>query len=212
MAKIRVIFYKARWGDKHWLDNAISTWTWLISAKNRKVGPYSHVEIWTPQSTGLFKRSNGSEYNGHSRKIRYKPVGTCWTSTMRGKDNGTVKRPASEVIQNPKRWDCCEIEVTDGTFSELSYWMGDEVDNNMGYSKRDILKFLSPIHFPDDTRNICSEFVNDALAGCDIIKGMGIVSPRRLAYKLIQAEYTINPMDGPTQQDINNIITEVEGE
>ena len=193
--RIRVIFYKAKWGDKHWLDNAINTWTWLISAKNRKVGPYSHVEIWTPDEDGDFKHPPEHPRAGSAYFAGF--VGTMWTSTMRGKDNGTVKRPACDVIKNAKRWDYFEIEVSDRQYEHLISCMKIEVDNNMGYAKKDLWKFiLGDRHNPDDSRNICSEFVNNMLYFINVfISGFGIVSPRRLAYKLIQAGYTAQPLD-----------------
>ena len=196
MAKIKIIFYKPRFGDGHWLDNAISLWTWLISAKNRKVGPYSHVEIWTPDFTGLFRRSGGTVYLADTREVCYKRVGKCWTSTMRGKDNGTVKRPAREVIQNPKRWDVCEVEVTGEQYTHLLSCMKIEVDSNIGYAKKDLLKFIVGVwHDPDESRNICSEFVNNMLYFTNVLTDHCIVSPRRLAYKLIQSGYEIKPMN-----------------
>jgi hypothetical protein len=187
MAKIRVIFYKAKWGDGNLMDNLINTWTWLISSKNRTVGPYSHVEIWTANEDGVFEVI----CMGVPPYWR----GDCWTSTMRGKVNGTVKRAASEVIKNVDRWDYCEVEIADEyDYKNLIMWMDLEVLANRGYSKRDIFKFISPIHFPDDERNICSEFCFKACSIAKILKGWGIVSPRRLAWKLVQAGYKIKQL------------------
>jgi hypothetical protein len=188
--KIRVIFYKAKWGDKHWLDNAISIWTGLISAKNRKVGPYSHVEIQTANGAGDFWYINNS-----FTPIANHASGTCWTSTMRGKDNGTVKRPADTVINNRARWDYCEIEMDDAWYEKVIAWMTIEVDMNHGYSKRDLLKFFGLGFLADHQKNICSEFCNNAINKRYIMPGESeVVSPRRLAWKLQKAGYQIKPL------------------
>jgi len=192
--RIRVIFYKAKFGDGHWIDNLISSWTWLISSKNKKVGPYSHVEIWTPQSTGLFKRSDGSEYDGQSRTIQYKTVGTCWTSTTRGENNGTVSRPANKVISNRERWSFCEIEIKEVDYARMLRWMEREVRANNGYSKRDLLKFFGLGFFADNLKNICSEFSLNALHQALVLREKGVVSPRRLAWKLQKAGYQIKEL------------------
>ena len=179
--KIRVVFYRAKTGDGHWLDNAINTWTWLISAKNRKVGPYSHVEIWTPDDR-VFMMDG------------YRPVGEMWTSTMRGENNGTVSRPANTVIENAERWDYCEIELSEGDYECLIEEMKRNVKENKGYSKRDLWRFFLPFHRNDKSRDICSEFVNDNLYVIGVVNAMDIPSPRRLAWKLKQAGYEIKPL------------------
>lgn len=155
--KCRVLFYKSKWGDGHWIDNLISLWT---------RSKYSHVEIWLPNEIGKFRGNLGRIY------------GTCWTSTMRGEDNGTVMRDASGVIQNPERWDYIELDVI--FVEQMMLYMEGAVNNNMGYSKWDLLKFASLYHFDDKTRNICSEFCNNALFFAMILKKFGIVSPGKL--------------------------------
>lgn len=197
--KMRIIFYKAKWGDGSFIDNAINTWTWLISAKNREVGDYAHVEVWTANEDGNYEKQANAYYQGGQWNYcipNNAHMGTCWTSTMQGEDNGTVKRPASEVLKHPDRWDVCEVEVPAGYKYECGMnWMKAAVINNKGYSKWDIIRFISPIHFPDNDRNICSEFVNNALYYMGVWDKWGIVSPRRLAYKLKQAGYKIEPLN-----------------
>jgi hypothetical protein len=197
--RIRVIFYRAKWGDKHWLDNAISIWTGLISSKNRKVGPYSHVEIWTPSTSSDFinEGCDGRDY-----------LGMSFTSTMRGKDNGTVSRPAYTVINNPARWDYADIELSDEQYQRVLLWMVFQVTTNTGYSKRDLLKFFGIGFFADKTKNICSEFCNNAIQQAWGLDDDEVVSPRRLAWKLQKAGYQIRSLSRPDQQDIDNIMNE----
>jgi hypothetical protein len=64
-----------------------------------------------------------------------------------------------------------------------------EVENNIGYGTWDLLKFVSPVHFEDSKRNICSEFCNNMLVFIKILKKLGIVSPGKLHKKLIKLGY-----------------------
>ena len=161
--KIRILFYKTPWKlkPKYFFNWLISLRTW---------SKYSHIEIWTPDSMGFGTLEDAS--------------GTCYTSTMRGKDNGTVSRDASGVLDHPENWDYIEIELTAGQYGLLLALMTTEVECNMGYSKWDIMKFISLIHIADNDRNICSEFVNNMLVLIGFIKGYGIVSPEAVHKKL----------------------------
>ena len=164
--RVRFIFYKTpwKWGLKYLVNHLISLRTW---------SKYSHVEIWVANESIL-----GFGYISL-------PVGTCYTSTMRGEENGTVERRAIKVLKHPERWDYIEFDVNDREYKDLILWLDKEVKANKGYSKWDILKFLSPIHFPDNKRNICSELCNDGACIAGIIKGRGIVSPAKLLKKLV---------------------------
>jgi hypothetical protein len=108
---------------------------------------------------------------------------------MRGDDNGTVKRGASGVLDKPSHWEYIEIEMNKVNYDCMLHWMNAEVELNEGYSKWDLLKFISPLHFPDKDRNICSEFVNNALWWLQ--KGIkhGIVSPKAVHKKLTRLGY-----------------------
>jgi hypothetical protein len=117
-------------------------------------------------------------------------MGICYTSTMRGDHNGTVKRPASEVLDKPSHWEYIEIKLTGEQYDHIVSVMDIEVTNNMGYSKWDLLKFVSPWHFPDESRNICSEFVNNMLYFTNVFTdGFGIISPKKLHKKLTKLGY-----------------------
>ena len=197
MAKIRALLYKTpkfKWKYRY---------NWLISIWTRSW--YSHTEIWTPDDYGEFRgvvvggmttRTDaiGNTITSYAHKDI--SVGTCWTSTTRGNANGTVKRDASEVLKHPENWDYVEIEVDLENYN-YDYFMGymeKEVKANKGYSRWDLLKFISPIHFPDKKRNICSEFVNNALAEASVFEKRGIISPKKLAKKLQKKGYKIQSL------------------
>lgn len=179
--KIRILLHKPKKWDI--LGQLIRFWTWLISAKNRTIGGYDHTEVWTPRWGEIFEVPKldfktqveiGSFY-----------LGTCWTSTMKDKAKGTVKRPASDVIHNPARWDYIEVELTDDQYDDLLTCMEWEVRHNKGYGILDFAKFFGlGWLIRDKNRNICSEFVNNALWKADVLDKFGVVSPRRLAYLL----------------------------
>ena len=111
--KMRILFYRAKFGDKKLLDNLISGWTGLFNWGTIRA---SHVEIWVADETkksplcehGFCRR--GTVFADGSRESHLW-LGTCYTSTMRGDDNGTVKRPASGVLTHPERWCYVEVEV-----------------------------------------------------------------------------------------------------
>lgn len=198
---IRALFYKTpKFKFKYWVN-------WLISI--RTMSKYSHCSIWTPKEDGFF------DDDFIVPKLTYYQ-GTCYTSTMRGDDNGTVKRDASLVLDHPERWEYVEIEMHSEFHKCIVEWMDEQVEANKGYSKWDILKFISPIHFPDTKRNICSEFVNNALCVSNVFgeDGWGIISPKAVLKKLLKCGYKVRSLSdpGPTQQDIDNIITEVNRE
>lgn len=156
--KVRFLFYKARFEFRNFLktrqirlvDDAISLWTWPW---NIGTGPYAHCEVWLPNFRGDFKIVIrwSSDYSG-----------TCYTSTLRDNYKGTCKRPASEVLKHPERWDYVEIEIEEKDYERLVYWMDLEVENNQGYGKLDILKFFGLGMFADKLRNICSEHGHNA--------------------------------------------------
>lgn len=167
MKKIRILGYVTpgfKW--KYRVNWLISAWT---------LSKYSHVEIWTPDQNEFV--------NPYSCGLQV--VGTCYTATMRGEDNGTVKRDASLVLDHPEHWEYIELEISDELYDKLIIWMDFQVATNLGYSKWDLLKFLSPIHFPDDHRNICSEFVGNALYVIRVFSDWGIITPKEVFKRLI---------------------------
>ncbi|KKK65627.1 hypothetical protein LCGC14_2972240 [marine sediment metagenome] len=162
MKKVRYVFYIAKFDlinvirgkrKPHLIDDGISLWTGLF---NWFTPGYSHWEGWIEEDgsfqESLFVCPDGWAY-----------VGTCYTSTMRGDDNGTVSRPASTVFTHPERWEYIEFELTDESFDEAKAWADERVRKNKGYSKRDLLRFAMPLwmlkkfKWDDPEREICSE-------------------------------------------------------
>lgn len=167
--KIRYVFYVAKfdlWNvirgkrKPHLIDDGISLWTGLF---NWWTPGYSHWEGWKPGPSGNFINVDCvTSLDGIIVPIPFFE-GTCYTSTMRGKDNGTVKRPASGVFTNPERWDFVELEVTDNSMAEATEWADERVKENIGYGKKTILRFGMPLFLTkwlkldDPKREICSE-------------------------------------------------------
>ena len=173
MKKIRILGYVTpgfKW--KYRVNWLISAWT---------LSKYSHVEIWVANDIGFFDKSDWD--------YMWQPLGTCYTATMRGEDNGTVKRDASLVLDHPENWEYIELEISDELYDKLIIWMDFQVANNLGYSKWDLLNFLSPIHLPDNRRNICSEFVGNALYVIRIFLVWGIITPKEVIKRLIAKGY-----------------------
>lgn len=179
---IRALFYitpKFKW--KYIINWAITIWTWCW---------YSHCELWTPNEKGQFVHP--TVYTWCLKPSdRY---GTCYSSTMRDDDNGTRSADASLVLKHPENWCYFEIAVTDEQYALLVTWMEYQVKRNKGYGKWDLLKFIMPIHFPDDLRNICSEFLNNGLCTIAILKDWGIINPKKAYKKLIKAGYKAKPL------------------
>ena len=159
MTTIRIPFYIAGW-DKHLLDNLIAFYTGL---GNWGTPPVSHTEIWMPDDHGGFWE------------------GQCYTSTMRGKNNGTVIRPACEVIQNPKRWLYFEMGIPDELFLQAKLGAMAAVKNNCGYDRWTIASFFWFKRFGRSNQEICSEIAYSFLYDCKVFTKKGLCpSPRRL--------------------------------
>ncbi len=195
--KIRILMYKYKW---KWVNFAIQAWTWVW---NWRTTSYSHCEVWAPRENGGQFRSRvrcrcwegtmeGDEEDYH--KTAY--WGDCWSSTMRGDYNGTVKRPASEVITHPERWDYYEIEISDGSYCAMVVFMEAACERNKGYDKPALLKFFLPFwrkSTPD--KYICSEFVQAALHFIGIFDELYLWSPRRLSRKLGKLGYKVEVIE-----------------
>ncbi len=170
MKKVRYVFYIAKFDllnvirgkrKPHLIDDGISLWTGLF---NWWTPGYSHMSVWIPGENGDFviPTYTPNFYRGPSAED-FLNVGTCYTSTMRGDDNGTVSRPASTVFKHPERWEYIEFKVTDESFEAAKAWADERVKNNKGYSKRDLLRFAMPLwllkrlKIADPDREICSE-------------------------------------------------------
>jgi len=179
--KIRSVFYKAK-RDGHVLDDGISAWTKLF---NWGTGPYSHVEIWWDW---LDKFVIDGEIGG-----------LCYTSTMRGRNNGTVIRPACDVFKNPNRWDYAEFEVPKPNAAHAVLVAKREVNRNEGYDKATIASFFWPWRFGSKTKAICSERGYQFLWDCDLFPKRDRTkrpSPRRLSRWIEDLGVEIRPLEG----------------
>jgi len=203
MKKFRVLFYKAKFGDKKWIDDGISIYTTFWNVLGLAFEPklawqvfrrrYSHVEIWLPDEGGFFVKciSTGwiAKHDNDKVIISKEICGQCFTSTMRGDDNGTVIRPASEVLTHPERWDYIEIiEPYDHVYKEAVKWAYQQVHRNQGYNKRTILDFFNPFRRTrksgKDEKNICSVAVEGFLWKLGMFENWMIWSPVKLWWKL----------------------------
>ena len=145
------------------VDDGISLWTGMF---NWFTPGYSHMSVWKQDENGRFTElddviADAMFAVGGITKRNY--LGTCYTSTMRGKDNGTVSRPASTVFTHPERWEYIEFEVRDESFEAAKRVADIRVGRNKGYSTKDIRRFFMPLWlliklgWDDPEREICSE-------------------------------------------------------
>ena len=199
LIEIRFLLYKAGIDGKY-LDNGIAGWTQLINswrllnAEQRKIvlAGYSHAEVWVPSEDGCF---GGVYMNGTVKAF----AGDCYTSTLGQIRNpnvpamsGTCKRPASQILRHPERWDIVKVLITQEQYNAMIEYLDYEVDWNQGYGKRDCLKFFGLGFLSSPHQNICSELVHNAGVTAEVLKGeFNIVSPLLLAILLVQAGHKI---------------------
>ena len=198
--KFRVLYYIYL---GHWLNRGIAAATW---PPNMNTEPGSHTELWEPSPTGAFYSHLVVDSFDIGNVIGYgKPMGQCWTSTTRGKANGTVVRPASQVLTHAERWLYTEHAVERGDGPETGVWERSftwakreaqrRVDANKGYSYRDLSRFIMPLwllratRLADNGREICSEHVAQWLVDMGIFARNTIPSPRRLLRDVVRATH-----------------------
>jgi hypothetical protein len=181
---IRLLFYIPRFGDGHALDNAIYLWTKIWNRKAPTMLRCSHAEIWTP----------GYEmgFTWQDKQGKHQFAGDCWTSTMRGEDNGTVRRAAADILKHPDRWFYFEIEVRE--YERLYESMERKVKFNQGYDVWTIMSFFWVRRYTSRPGQICSEFSHEALLGFPSNMRLRVAlahltcpSPLRLAYTVFRA-------------------------
>lgn len=189
MYKVRFLFYRAKFEWRNFLktrrirlvDDAISWWSWPW---NIGTGPYAHVEVWLPDKTGNY--SHTDKWVGFSWLDRTIYTGTCYTSTLRDNYRGTCKRPASQVLKHPERWDYMEFDVPEDLYYAMKAWMETQVENNKGYDKKAIISFFWPKRFHNADKFICSEFCQIAAVYAGILHlPYQVVSPRKLSRMLL---------------------------
>ncbi len=201
--KIRFLFYRAKFEWRNFLrtrqirlvDDLISWWTWPA---NIGTGPYGHAEVWTPGRDGKFYKQALDYLETSGRKYYISgPHGTCYTSTLRDNYKGTCKRPASEILKHPERWDYAEVDIPEDLYYATLAWMEIQVENNKGYDKKAIMSFFWPKRFHNADKFICSEFCYRAAIEAGILPfgaPNAVPSPRRLARMLTEAGHEIKKL------------------
>lgn len=189
--KARILYYKAKWGDGHKVDNLIAVYSKLF---NWNTPPYSHVELWIPNDQGNFLNYDRNDTNilkvgYYGKKSEF--VGQCFTSSMRSamgikSRNGTCIRPASDILKHPDRWDYQEIELTDKQYSDLLETIDVLVKSNAGYDEKAIISFFNPFgRWPrSSAMGICTEVVWYALVMIDVLKCIKVFTPRRFSRRI----------------------------
>ncbi len=175
---------------KKLLNRLIAATTWL---PNMDTEPVSHTEVWEPGKNGNFIEITYTPRYGdippHDPGIIY--LGQCWTSTTRGDANGTVVRPASEVLDHPENWLYTEHEVDYGHFLHARDNATRRVARNKGYSWRDLGRYIMPLWFlkgtglADNGREICSEHVETWNVDMGVLDEKLLRSPRRLCKAIV---------------------------
>jgi len=179
------IFYKSKLFDGHCIDNIISLGTMPL---NWGTGNYSHVEFWVPDEHGRFIDEEGNV------------CGFCYTSTMRGENDGTVCQPANTVIGNLDRWDGIKVDVAGALFALARANADIRVANNKGYAKKDLTRFVFPLNVHkflglyDTSREICSEHCETWAIDMDILYNVTLPSPRRLSKRLVDTSLEVKPL------------------
>ena len=152
--------------QKRWLNRFIALFTW---APNPNTEPISHCEIEDIEA------------------------GMMYTSTTRGKANGTVVRPAAGVLDHPENWYYTEHEVHVADFRIARRYARLRVDANKGYAFRDLFRFVMPLWMlkktgmADNGREICSEHVESWLVDMGVLQKRLLRSPRRLCKATVLA-------------------------
>lgn len=151
---------------KRWLNRAIALVTWPPNPDTEAV---THCEIEDMQA------------------------GMMYTSTTRGKANGTVVRPAAGVLDKPENWYFTVHEVDAAAFQTAKFRAQIRVDTNEGYSWRDLGRYIMPLWLlkatglADNGREICSEHVESWLVDMGVLDKRLLRSPRRLCRDTVLA-------------------------
>lgn len=229
MYKVAALVYKAKIGDGHVVDDAINIWTalfniplpsWKVWRKDtwsawwREIkqwwrDAFSHIELWISNGNGRFaccmlnEAEDGCGICGNKlgKGINDKELyGECYTSTMRGDWDGTVLRPASEVIKDPSRWDVGVIAtITEDQYRRGMKEINHAVKYNQGYDKRCIADFFNPLRrwlpIHSKVKQICSEAFQHGLSALvSRFVWKYINSPRRIVRKLKKKGVVFTPV------------------
>ena len=189
---------------KKWLNRFIAAATKL---PNWDTEPVSHCEVWEPEASDLCNSQlflmPAPPPNTFDNVIY---LGQCWTSTTRGKANGTVVRPAAGVLDHPENWYYTEHEVHVADFRIARRYARLRVDANKGYAFRDLFRFvmslwlLKKTGMADNGREICSEHVESWLVDMGVLQKRLLRSPRRLC------KHTVLATGSPLRRLVDNSI------
>ena len=191
--KIRFLFYKAQ-QDGKWLDNAISSWTWLLALarcdfKSLKYD-FSHAEVWFgDEDYGFYTHLTVAKQTAYpyADAIRQTGIaGQCFSATTRGENKGVRFAPANEVLKHPERWDYIEFEVKDGIIENYMPVFQEKV--GLAYDFAGIAGFALPFNPQDKNKWFCSELCAWVAFLFFILHDQHKrISPRRLAKLLVKA-------------------------
>jgi hypothetical protein len=187
MKSIRLLGYLPEYGDGHCIDNLIDEYTHIFNLNVPKALRCSHTELWFPEG--------GQWYQDTTNKF----LGQCHTSTMRGKDNGVVMRPASVILDNPKRWDYMEIPVNDAEYRKLYDFCAYRASLGIKYGTITFLRFFTPRWNYDPEHPICSGECWYNMRECldrnnnatlmDALEKVNTPSPTRLYHRIWQCGF-----------------------
>ena len=138
--------------DGHFLDNGISIWTRMFNWCPKELKS-SHAEVCIPDELGQFE--------AEGQAMGY--TGTCYTSTLRGEENGVVRRSASSVLRHPDRWNYFEFDIPDQWYKSFVEEMDKKVRHNQGYDVKTILSYFWYKRLGNPDKYICSEFVHESI-------------------------------------------------
>ena len=125
--------------------------------------------------------------------------GQCWTSTTRKVKGdpddiaGTKVRPASGVLDHPENWLYTEHTVDKGLFELAKSQAQIRVNTNLGYSYRDLTRFVMPLwlmkvlRLNHNGKEICSEHIETWQCDMGVLEKQLIRSPRRLCKAVVLA-------------------------
>jgi len=169
--------------QRKWLNRAIAAATKL---PNWDTEPVSHCEVWEKLPERPFSWETHPETTTRCS-------GQCWTSTTRGKANGTVVRPAAGVLDHPENWYYTEHRVLRSKFEYAKARAQFRVDTNKGYSARDLTRYGMPLWLfdalglDDKWQEICCGHVETWEVDMGVLVGRLMRSPRRLCKAVVLA-------------------------
>ena len=176
--KFQVVVYQARFFDGTIIDNGISLHT----------GFWNGLGWFIRYPKEFFKTLKLLLYRIAHIEIRRLDTGECFTSTMRGDNNGTVIRHEKDVLTDKTRWKAITLEVEDSIFNYAWENAKQEAMNNKGYDKKCIGGFFLPWRLHSIYKNICSEAVQKFLKWCGFFRSYHVWSPLRLVWKILRLD------------------------